>query len=328
MLKSELVDAYLWHRAGLLSTAMKMRPALPDAEGFRASGNAAIQAVTAARRDVEAGRRRYPATPCAAVTWQSALQAHDTIGTWSNPFPPKPSRIAYVQSIAGAGLREVGRVVPETSRGEIWDRRGDTGWFTDPHGDVFKDGSGLCWGVVYQLPGRDGKSRFVAGYIMGGCSDDLPTVDFGTIFEEAAGDSWNVDPKDMDAARDAARTADAMAKHAAEEEREYQSAYAAGARWSDLGQEIAAERTAALELLAERRAARAAGITGDGYRAICATLRRSIESALRTIEDARERRRKLADGEQDGTWAPGFYTGDKRLREAFNEGAGETVLPA
>ena len=93
------------------------------------------------------------------------------------------------------------------------------GWYTDPDGYYYKDGSGLCWGVVVQLAGRQGKARFAAGYQFGGC-DGGPTIDFSRIFEGPSGDVGA--PVDNDAAREAARYADDLARGAAEEEREYQ----------------------------------------------------------------------------------------------------------
>ena len=57
-------------------------------------------------------------------------------------------------------LRMVGKVQTENRR------YGDTftyetaGWYTDDDGLVMKDGTGLVWGEVYQLPARDGKMPF------------------------------------------------------------------------------------------------------------------------------------------------------------------------
>jgi hypothetical protein len=161
---------------------------------------------------------------------------------------------------------------------------------------------------------------------MGGCSDDLPTVDFGTIYESTGNPAFEQgNPQAYDAASDAARAADSMAQHAAEQEREYQSAWAAGSEWAQLGEEIASERKAALELLQERRRARAAGL--DGYKAICATMRGAIESHLESIREAREKRESLERGDGGGSEYMLFWPGDATLRAAFNEGAGQTVLP-
>lgn len=231
---------------------------------------AAKWAIARARDDVAAGKTRYPRDHVAAVTWQAEPKAHDAIGTWANPFPRKSERLAFVQDIDGAGLRHVGNVEADCGgRNGFWSRRDSCGWYTDNAGDVFKDGTGLCWGVVYQLPARDGKARFVAGYIFGGCSDDLPAIDFGTIYESESGrgDYYN-SVQDHDDARDAARAADSMAQRAAEAEREYQAAWQAGSQFAERAETIAAERKAALALLAERRRAATAG-KGEAFQAIC-----------------------------------------------------------
>ena len=87
------------------------------------------------------------------------------------------------------GLRYVGRVVPDSNE---FDRRDDCGWHTDPDGMTFKDGSGLCFGVVYQLSGKRGNARFVGGYEFGGV-DGGPSIDFSKVYETPADSYWNGD---------------------------------------------------------------------------------------------------------------------------------------
>lgn len=310
-----LLNAYKFHRR---NRAKASRPSIMNA----------TQALQYARGDVEAGKRRYPSEPM-RVCWQS------------NDNPRSSERLGYVESPEKIGLRLVGRVIANCGgRNGIWDKRDDSGWFTDPHGDTFKDGTGLCYGVVYQLPGKDGKARFVAGYQFGGC-DGGPMVDFGTVFEEPAaywelvrkeahgtyGGYWNYqdNPREMDAALTAARSADSMARRAAEDEREYQTAWQAGNLYATAKEEIADNRTTCLELLADRRKARANGLAG--YDAICAAIRDKVSGYLSDISDAREKMAKLASGDyQKGETWYGFFTGDARLRAAFNDGAGEVVL--
>lgn len=274
-----------------------------------------------AREDVEAGKRRYPSEGGPAVSWQE------------NENPRSSERLAYVESPEKVGLRLVGRVTVNCDA-DIWDNNEKSGWFTDPHGDVFKDGTGLCYGLVYQLPGKDGKSRFVAGYQFGGVEGG-PMVDFGTVFEEPAaeyvdsqwGGYWNYqdNPRKMDAALTAARSADSMAKRAAEEEREYNRAWQAGAFYADCKGEMEESKRTIRELLAERRAAKVAGLSG--YDKICTAIRRVVSNALGDIADAREKMRQLAAGDyQTRETCYVFYSGEARLRDAFNEGAGETVL--
>lgn len=250
---------------------------------------AAKWAIEAARVDVAAGKTRYPG-PVRALHWASESD----------------------------GLRYVGRVVPEMRRGDVWDSQGRTGWHTDPYGDVFKDGSGLCFGVVYQLPGRNGESRFVAGYEFGG-SDGGPTLDLQRVFTEGRGDC-PASHCDLDAALDAASYADSMAQTAAENEREYQTAWQAGNRWSDEAETVKDTRRELLALLAERRAVKGAG----DYPALCKALRGRVRDMLQTINTARKTMRDLAAGDSKYLC---FWPGDKRLQEAFCEAAGLEVMP-
>lgn len=298
-LNPALVSAYRFHRA-YGRTCRKSQPHFSAADALRF-----------AREDVAAGKARYPhdGKPVPAVSWARG---------------DEPLR-GYVQSIEGAGLRHVGDVVGDCGgRNGLWNNRSDRGgWYTDPHGDVFKDGTGLCWGVVYQLPARDGKARFVPGYIFGGCSDDLPTIDFATVYEEDARGGYNDNPQDYEAAKRAASDADAMASQAAEAERDYQSAYGAGSRYADLGAQIAEWRKGILALGKDRRAAKGSG----SFPAICEAVRKAMSGLADDIAEARKERAALASGEGYGreSWCS-FWTGENRLREAFNEGAGTSVL--
>lgn len=308
---SNLIASYHYHRAnGRFWSPMGDR--LP---------NSAQVALDFAREDVAKGTERYASRGAYAKPPYA-------------PVTPQDNGLAYVADPAAVGLRLVGEVAADTPRGEIWSRRDSCGRLTDPHGDVFKDGTGLCWGVVYQLPGRDGASRFVAGYQMGGC-DEGPTLDLRRVYVEPAATyvptttdrfgrvtggywDWVSDRREMDAARDAARAADSMAQRAAEEERDWQVACQAGSRWADLGEEIAETRKTILAALAERRSVRASETP-----TLCAMLRDRVESMLDSIREARDAREKLKDGDAPGGFT--FYP-DDRLRMAFNEGAGGKVI--
>lgn len=266
---------------------------------------------------------RYPRDHGAAVCWQSEPKPHDAIGTWANPFPRKAERRAFVQDVDGAGLRHVGNVEADSHGGRnCWSRRDSCGWYSD------NDQSATIYGVVYQLPGRGGMARFVAGYASASDCDGAPLLDFGTIYsEDMRGDRYNESAVDLDAARDAARAADSMAQSAAEDERQYQAAWQAGSRFAELAEAVADNRKAALALLAERRRAATAG-KGEVFQAICGAIRDKVESCLELIAQARAEREKLKAGDFVSEWLPGFYTGEKRLQAAFNEGAGETILHA
>lgn len=190
------------------------------------------------------------------------------------------------------------------------------GYYDNPYSEAFKDGTGLCYGVVCRLPGRDGKARFVAGYQFGGC-DGGPTLDLTRVFESETDSPW----ESPDAMRDAARAADGLAETAAEKEREYKAAWQAGTEWAGELETVQEARKEALAILQERRAARGAG----NFPALCAAIRGQVEALRDTIRESRGKMAALAGGDSESLY---FWTGDSELRGAFCEGAGLDKFPA
>lgn len=201
---------------------------------------------------------------------------------------------------------------PDSMFRDYQDAQGDCrGYYDNPHGESFRDGTGLVIPVVAQLVGRGGLARYVAGYRYGGEDDGGATFDLSRIFEEEAPE---------DAAREAARAADQLAEQAAEEARDHATAYEAGRQWAELKEEEDAARAAALALLAERREVNAARIPPQARPyapAICAAIRDSVAGHWQTIQRNRAKRAELADGD-----APGliFWPGDAGLRASFEDG--------
>jgi hypothetical protein len=297
-INTELLDAYRFQRQRQNLHALGHFDSMQHASAYNAAS-----ALVDARRDVASGKRRYPSTGrFAAVSWDA----------------DKPG-LAYVQSIDGAGLRLVGTVEPN---GAFFSGDHTLGWYTDPYGDAARDGTGLCWGVVYQLPARNGKARFVAGYQFGGF-DGGPTLDMSTIYLDAGG-PYNGDPRDFDAAHDAARSADSMAQHAAEEERDYQAAWQAGSRYADCLTTAAGAKAALRALLIERRTAKSMWQAGAHLSTICDAIANKAQALLESMRDAVTEASKLKAGEVDPVY---FWAGDERLAAAFNEGASASVLP-
>lgn len=180
------------------------------------------------------------------------------------------------------GLREVGAVVPDCGgrNGRFQSGARNLGWYCNPWGESFIDGSGLAWGVVYQLPARRGESRFVAGYQFGGV-DGGPTLDFATVYtvtnEESAEDGAYHSG--------AAAAADSMAQAAAEKESEYQAAWRAGCDYAEAAEAVTEARRNALALLKERRAAIAQA--GGNAPAICRAIADSVAGWRHDIAEAR-----------------------------------------
>lgn len=251
----------------------------------------AIESLARARRDVAEGKNRYP-----------------------NPYPKLGHGKGWKPE--SDGLRYVGRVVPDARCHSIWDSRGNSGWYADLDGYY----GNLCFGVVYQLPGRNGESRFVAGYDWSDF-DGGPTLDMSRVFVESRSDWRGRAATDCDAARDAARAADSMAQHAAEEEREYRTAWLAGSLWNDAAESIAAARKESLAILAERRKVKGT----EGFPVLCNFIRQKVSDLVQSIAESRAEQLKLAEGEYRDLH---FWNGEQRLRDAFCEGAGLDKFPA
>jgi len=127
-------------------------------------------------------------------------------------------------------------------------------------------------------------------------------------------------------ARDAAAHADALAKEAAESEREYQTAWHAGQAWADLKAEEEAARTEARAILAERRAAmNNPAVCASGVFALCDVIRGRVRALVESIAESRNKRRELAEGDDSRLM---FWNGEERLRAAFCDGAGLDQFPA
>jgi len=188
-----------------------------------------------------------------------------------------------------------------------------TGWYTNPFGEAFKDGSGLCHGVVARLAGG-GPARFVAGYRMG----DASTLAMRALYVAESSDESDIEQ----AGQDAARVADQLASMVAELEAEYQAAWQAGQEYSQEGETIATARAAARAILSERRELIRAN--GSGWPAVCDAIRAQVTAHCDTIRTARERRAELAAGD-DPTFY--FWARSERMQAAFIDGGDLDCFP-
>jgi hypothetical protein len=206
---------------------------------------------------------------------------------------------------------------------EVWDsadcvRMNHTGWYDNPHGESFRDGSGLCLGMAARLAGG-GPARYVAGYRFGG-NEDNGTFDMGTVYTATGRDE-----SDLESARDdAARAGDSMAEQAADTERDYQTAWQAGRQWADLGEQITTARRDALAILAERRDAQAVYSNPHGFPTLCNAIRGKVTEYRDAIRTARDERAELAQGDDSALY---FWAGSQELQNAFCEGADLAAMP-
>lgn len=298
---AELLSTYRWHRDEI---AAGRRPPSSNSFQWTAAYEAlhrrapALMALKQAKADLEAGKRRH---------WSKPLNQRVN-GFWKGRGTDK---MQWIESPADIGLRFVGYADKIVTLDH-------EGWYRDEDcGDVIR-------GVVYRLPGRNGRAQFVAGY------DDpdnegTAAIDWSTVYVGERSD-YGTDASESEAARDAARRADSLAEETAGEQRDYDRAWQAGSMWARLGEEIGELRTELKAMLAERRAAKAAMDTAF-LPTICEQIRDFIEDKLEEVAEKRKERADLADGDYDkGRLYLGFYTGDAELRHAFNDGAGEVVL--
>lgn len=302
-MNEKLLAAYRWNRAHYVGNVY------PRNRDY-VCHNPAAESLVNARKDVADDKARYPAS----YDWNPAFSAYGS------------KAMRWIEKPAACGLRFVGYAH------KIADLR-HTGWYVD------NDQHETVRGVVFQLPGRNGKPLFVAGYEdwNNGSADNGGPVclDFGDLIEGEGveyvkpRDGWSgywtyeFNPAEHDGARDAASRADRIAELMAESERDYQAAWQAGNRYAELGAEIESDRATVKALLAERRTARAAKLMT--YPTICEAIRRAVSKRIGDIATARQERRNLAEGDYVSDWLPGWSTRDSNLVSAFNDGAGITA---
>jgi hypothetical protein len=263
---------------------------------WRQRGCSAARALELARLDIAEETPRYPELPGNGLSGSSADQ------------------LRWVERPADIGLRFVGFADEMTER--VIEHKG---YFSEPNG---LDGE-TYRGAVYQLPGRDGRAMYVAGYREGSirCSGSWRDEDSGAarldlrnIYRGEPDDGVHIPGT---ASLEAVMASDETAMRHAEREREYNEVWSNGAHFQRLGEAIATARTFAGELLGELRQLRSLRPAGAVHTPrVCATFRDKLAILRREITESRaERARILADHEHmRGTWR-------QRLWDAFADGA-------
>jgi hypothetical protein len=282
-MEQELINAYKWQRERSNNAKLHQRR----------SAVAAWSALKQARLDVLSKTSRYPGN-------QQFKR--------NKPFESGGYKLEWMEQPEHFGLRFVGYADEIATRNYGYGGGIDhTGWYTR-HEDYYE----TLRGAVFQLPARNGRPVYVAGYVemegdkpINGNSAAicLSSIVYGEESHEKEHISYD------EAARECARVADSIAKEVAETQREYDEAWQNGQRYSDLGEEVAEMRKHCLALIKEIKA------QGKAFApAICETLKAHVSSYVRDIQEAREKREKLKDAVYNWQYA------------AFNEGAGEKVF--
>lgn len=269
---------------------------------WRQLGRAPREALQRAALDYFRRDRRYP--------------RHHRFAAMGVPFSREGLR--WADDPRAVGLRFVG--FADDIAGRAIEHRG---WFTDC------DGCGeVLRGAVYQLPGRKGRTRYLAAYRVGSegnrgwsdtAHDGAAAVACREVFEAERGDSdayyyYRGGGDAPEAAREAARRADSIAETVARDQREYDEAWQAARRWSDLADDIAEIRAQARQLVADMRAAIKSGATAAP--SICTALRKSLRSLIEAAAELKAERESIADD---------FYYWQDRRQYSIAEFAAENV---
>ncbi len=240
------------------------------------SGDNATRALLAARA-WEAGEARKPIyTP--AKIWSRDV----TRPNGGRVFAAHgETACRWIENPDSVGLRFVGLAHDVFPRG-IEHR----GWYLHP------DGLGeTVAGVVYQLPARDGRARYLAGYAdpynadSDGHGPALLSLEIFEAEPEYCESGFWYDGAE-DARHEAARRADAIAGAMAESEREYQEGWSAGQRARELAREAL---EAGRELVAACRDTRALWKLRRGVQVIPGpVIRKHLRASMARVRAARE----------------------------------------
>ena len=230
------------------------------------------------------------------------------------------SACVWIEKPESVGLRFVGLAH------DVYPRRIDhTGWYLDP------DGWGeTVSGVVYQLPARNGRARYLAGYAdPWNCDSDgrgpcLLSLDIFEAEPEYCESGFWYDGAE-DARHEAAIRADEIARVMAEHEREYQEAWRAGQE----ARSLASAATDAWRYHAKLRRAFCAawvqrhapenGKSKTEYLWFLQDLVARLRETYAEFEAARETARQARDN------APGNAWGDSTAQDAWRNGYREGV---
>lgn len=210
------------------------------------------------------------------------------------PFGPG---VQWVEEPGAIGLRFVGFA-------DHIARINHKGWFTDED-----QMGGTLRGAVYQLPARNGRPRFMAGYQNSEDGTDGAALALREVF-------IGEDSEDEDAKRDAAYRADRLAEIVAESERDYQAAWHEGSKAASAIATAESAREEAKRVLRDVRAIAATGYDDS--------LARSLRDRLRPIAQAKLCEARAAYEKAADLWREHGHNVRQyaAMSEAFREGAG------
>ncbi|MFU1607360.1 hypothetical protein ACM25O_13325 [Sulfitobacter pontiacus] len=306
-----LIRREQYARTSRTESATYPRSIYPERYGFRA-----VHALNLARETIAANKKSRAPYADGSRVWAGLG------GTDGAPFEAYgESACRWIENPEARGLRFVGLAHDVGRAGYSYARDAveHKGWYLDA------DGMGeTVAGVVYQLPGRNGRARYLAGYAdphNTGADGRGPALLSLDVLEGDATDfSYDPDP----VLRDAARRADGIAERMAEAERDYQAGFAMGRKAR--GKMDAARETgrAWLEACREARAMYAArhgfpALPGPIARELC---RVAIATARQLRKQYEKQRRKASAWRAEQL--PGGY--DAARLDGFKQGYAEGEL--
>lgn len=219
------------------------------------------------------------------------------------PFRHGTDSLRWIENTEAAGLRFVAWADDVKAA-----RVEHTGWHCTEEnwsGETLRGG-------VWQLPGKGGAARLLYGYTefegRGEMNPGSAALCVSDVVSVPMADDWRGDLMGADEMADAARYADGLAESAAEDRRDYDSAYQAGREAAERDNAAAEARRELLPLLAELRALRRSRVAGETP-AACKALRSAVDSLLETISAKRAKRDSAwADvwGDSLEAWRAGF----------------------
>lgn len=245
-------------------------PNLKDCYKFhRYRHHSASDALTLARKDVEAGTVRY-ASSGRAIGYGTAGQPFKAYGS---------DHMRWIESLADCGLRFVGYA------DKLNDNIRHTGWFTDE----FQ--SETVRGCVLQMAGRNKRARFIAAY-EDPYNPDTFAADFSDIETGDIG-HWYCEGQNDDAIRTVARWADGLAERMAEESREHDYAWQRGREFHEYGEELTELRGNTRALIADIRAMRHNKVCE--YPAAAMAVENELDRILAKMKTLKIKRSELLD---------------------------------
>lgn len=314
-----------------------------------------LSAAATGERLTEDGRRKYAALRRSAVQrsrtfpapFDSAARCLDLARAWEADPDRKPvytsesiwgagaralpnpvfsaygeARVRWVEKPENMGLRLVGLAHEVSPAGYAYSRNAveHSGRYLDP------DGCETVAGVVYRLPGRDGRARYLAGYADPWNADRDGNGPALLSLEIIAGEPRDSDWEADSALRDAARAADRIAERMAEAERDYQESRRVGSEARETARESMESGRA---MVAACRDLRAAIATRRGSPAFPAPFAREyVREAIAALRVARTEyesaREAFLDAIGEAPARPGKCRESRRAAaSAFWDGYGE-----